>query len=50
MRSNHSFKWGVEIRANRDATIFGTNPNGIYSFGGGTAYLSGCDFFGQRNA
>ena len=35
---SHAFKWGVEIRANRDSTIFGTNPNGIYSFGGGTAY------------
>jgi hypothetical protein len=34
----HSFKWGVEIRANRDATIFGTNPNGLYTFGGGTAF------------
>jgi len=34
----HTFKWGVEIRANRDATIFATNPNGLYTFGGGTAY------------
>jgi hypothetical protein len=34
----HSFKWGVELRFNRDATIFGTNPNGIYTFGGGQAY------------
>jgi hypothetical protein len=34
----HSFKWGVELRSNRDATIFGTNPNGIYTFGGGPAY------------
>ena len=38
VHSTHAFKWGVEIRVNRDATIFGTNPNGIYSFGGGTAY------------
>jgi len=37
-RANHAFKWGTEIRLNRDATIFGTNPNGLYSFGGGTAY------------
>ncbi len=37
-RGSHSFKWGVEIRANRDATIFGTNPSGLYSFGGGTAF------------
>ena len=38
VRGAHAFKWGVEIRANRDSTIFGTNPNGAYSFGGGTAY------------
>ena len=38
VHSNHAFKWGVEIRANRDATIFGSNPNGAYTFGGGTAY------------
>jgi Carboxypeptidase regulatory-like domain len=37
-RGSHSFKWGVEIRWNRDATIFGTNPSGLYTFGGGTAY------------
>jgi hypothetical protein len=37
-RGPHTFKWGAEVRANRDATIFGTNPNGLYSFGGGTAY------------
>lgn len=35
---SHSFKWGTEIRVNRDSTIFGTNPNGIYEFGGGPAY------------
>ena len=38
VRGAHSFKWGIEIRANRDSTVFGTNPNGAYSFGGGTAY------------
>ena len=38
VHSAHAFKWGTEIRFNRDATIFGTNPNGLYSFGGGTAY------------
>ena len=37
-RGAHAFKWGVEIRANRDSTIFGINPNGYYVFGGGTAY------------
>jgi hypothetical protein len=35
---SHSFKWGGELRFNRDTTIFGTNPNGLYTFGGGTAY------------
>src|SRR5713226_5616414 len=34
----HTFKWGAELRFNRDSTIFGTNPNGLYTFGGGTAY------------
>jgi hypothetical protein len=34
----HSFKWGAELRLNRDTTIFGLNPNGQYSFGGGAAY------------
>ncbi|MGH9537837.1 MAG: TonB-dependent receptor domain-containing protein, partial [Terriglobales bacterium] len=38
VHATHAFKFGLEIRVNRDATIFGTNPNGIYSFGGGTAY------------
>ena len=37
-RGTHSFKWGVELRFNRDATIFGINPNGIYTFAGGPAY------------
>lgn len=35
---SHSFKWGAELRFNRDSTIFGQNPNGQYTFGGGTAY------------
>ncbi len=38
VHKSHAFKWGAEIRFNRDSTIFGTNPNGVYSFGGGTAY------------
>jgi hypothetical protein len=38
LRGSHSFKGGVEIRLNKDATIFGLNPNGIYTFGGGTAF------------
>jgi len=37
-RGSHTLKWGAEIRLNKDATIFGTNPNGAYTFGGGTAY------------
>src|SRR4029077_5294428 len=37
-RGAHGFKWGVEIRLNKDATIFGTNVNALYTFGGGTAY------------
>jgi hypothetical protein len=37
-RGAHAFKWGAEIRVNRDSTVFGVNPNGAYSFGGGTAY------------
>jgi hypothetical protein len=37
-RGSHAFKWGTEIRFNRDATIFGTDINGAYTFGGGTAY------------
>ena len=38
VRGNHAMKWGAEIRVNRDTTVFGTAPNGAYSFGGGTAY------------
>jgi len=38
IRGAHSFKWGVEIRVNRDSTIFGLNPKGTYTFGGGAAY------------
>ena len=38
VRGKHSLKWGIELRGNRDSTIFGTNPNGAYAFGGGTAY------------
>jgi hypothetical protein len=38
IHGQHTFNWGLEIRINRDSTIFGTAPNGAYSFGGGTAY------------
>jgi hypothetical protein len=34
----HALKWGAEVRFNRDSTIFGLNPNGLYTFGGGPAY------------
>ena len=34
----HAFKWGAELRFNRDTTIFGLNPNGLYTFGGGKAF------------
>ena len=43
IRNAHTFKWGVEIRVNRDSTIFGIAPNGAYSFGGGTAYYAAND-------
>jgi len=35
----NTLKWGVEIRGNKDTTIWGTNPSGLYTFGGGTAYV-----------
>ncbi len=37
-RGPHSLKWGAEVRLNKDTTIFGMNPNGVYTFGGGSAY------------
>src|SRR5690348_14929793 len=37
-RGSHALKWGAELRFNRDTTIFGTNPDGLYTFGGGAAY------------
>jgi len=36
--ANHSVKWGIEARLNRDTTYFGISPNGEYDFGGGTVY------------
>jgi hypothetical protein len=38
IRGAHTLQWGVEIRANRDSTIFGMFPNGEYVLGGGPAY------------
>ena len=37
VRGRHSWKAGAEARFNRDSTIFGTNPTGTYTFGGGAA-------------
>jgi hypothetical protein len=36
----HAFKFGAEVRSNRDTTYFGISPNGEYDFGGGTAYAN----------
>lgn len=38
IHGRHTFKWGVEMRFNRDSTIWGMNINGHYTFGGGPAY------------
>jgi hypothetical protein len=40
VRGNHNFKFGAEVRINRDTTYFGISPNGEYDFGGGTAYAT----------
>src|SRR5947199_4432274 len=37
-QSSYSFNCSTELRFNRDTTIFGTNPNSLYTFGGGPAY------------
>ncbi len=34
----HTWKFGGEFRVNLDTTIFGINPNGQFTFGGGPAY------------
>ena len=38
VHGTHTFKFGAEARFNRDATVFGTDVNGRYGFGGGPAY------------
>lgn len=38
IHNRHSFKVGMEVRANRDTAVFGLQPNGLYAFGGGTSY------------
>ncbi len=47
----HSMKWGVETRFNRDTTVYDVNPNGLYTFGGGTAYAQAAipSVSGQHN-
>jgi hypothetical protein len=37
-RGAHTVKAGGEARLNRDTTLFGIGPNGVYQFGGGVAY------------
>ena len=38
VHGKHTLQWGVEMWFNRDSTIWGMTPNGLYTFGGGTAY------------
>lgn len=38
VRKRHTIKAGAEARLNRDTSLFGIDPNGLYEFGGGTAY------------
>ena len=38
VHGTHTLKFGAEMRFNRDASVFGVNPDGTYAFGGGTAY------------
>jgi len=35
VHGTHTVKFGAEMRFNRDASIFGVNPDGTYAFGGG---------------
>ena len=38
VRGKHTWQAGFEARVNLDTTIFGIDPNGLYTFGGGAAY------------
>jgi hypothetical protein len=38
VRGTHTWQAGFEARVNRDTTLFGIDPNGLYTFGGGAAY------------
>jgi hypothetical protein len=35
---HHAWRWGYEMRKNRDSAVFGQDINGGYTFGGGTVY------------
>jgi hypothetical protein len=37
-RGTHTLKFGAEARFNHDSTLYGVDPDGTYTFGGGTAY------------
>ena len=50
VRGSHGFKWGVEMRANRDSTIFGMNTNGAVYVRRRHGVLARADFVGQRHA
>ena len=51
VHGSHSMKWGFETRFNRDTTVFDLNPDGFYTFGGGTAYAQAAipSVSGQHN-
>jgi hypothetical protein len=38
IHGKHTLGWGVQVRLNRDTTVYGISPNGQYTFGGGPAY------------
>ena len=38
VHGTHTLKFGVEFRFNHDTALYGVNPNGQYTFGGGVAY------------
>jgi hypothetical protein len=38
LHGTHTLKFGAELRFNHDSTVFGVNPDGTYTFGGGAAY------------
>ena len=37
-RGKHAWRWGYEMRKNRDSAVFGQSINGSYTFGGGAVY------------